>query len=230
MTPYSNQKALIQFQERIGYRFSDVSLLALALTHSSAAEGIASNERFEFLGDRVLGLIIADTLLQHNPEMEEGGLARGLNALVRKEACVVVAKEVGLGAIIQMDVSEERNGGREKKSVLGDACEALIAAIYRDGGLEAARSFILKTWAPQIKEGAQLRPDPKTALQEWAHSAHALTPNYEVKERTGPDHAPIFMVRVTIEGLEPELGSGKSKRSAEQEAAQALLHREGVWK
>lgn len=162
--------------------------------------------------------------------MEEGGLARGLNALVRKEACVVVAKDIELGAMIQMDASEERNGGREKKSVLGDSCEALIAAIYRDGGLEAARGFILKTWAAQFEKGAQLQPDPKTALQEWAHSAHALTPDYEIKERSGPDHAPIFVVRVMIEGLEPELGSGKSKRSAEQEAARTLLHREGVWK
>jgi len=222
--------ALKDLQERIGYGFQDMSLLEEALTHSSAAPvGGAHYERFEFLGDRVLGLVVADTLLKRNRDAEEGELARALNALVRKEACVVVARQIGLGQLVLMDDSEVRQGGREKKGLLGDTCESLIAAIFLDGGYSAAEGFIVSQWADQFEAADSIRPDAKTALQEWAHQAHGTTPDYDVIERTGPDHAPHFRIAVHVANGRPMEGSGKSKRDAEREAATKLLEREGVW-
>lgn len=230
MTDRASKNKLDAFQGRIGYRFNNIALLEEALTHSSATPaGRLHNERLEFLGDRVLGLVIADELLKRQPEAEEGSLARGLNALVRKEACVVVARELDLGAMLLMDASEAHAGGREKKSMLGDACEALIAAIYLDGDFEVARDFVLKEWAPQIADVKDVRPDAKTALQEWAHATLAVTPAYETTDQEGPDHAPMFTVEARAGDLSPEQGVGRSKRDAEQVAAEALLRREGVW-
>ncbi len=230
MTDHTSKKQLDAFQARAGYRFGTVGLLEEALIHSSAVpSGRLHNERLEFLGDRVLGLVIADDLLQRQPEAEEGGLARALNALVRKEACVVVARQLGLGEMLSMDAAEARAGGREKKDMLGDACEALIAAIYLDGGFETARDFILREWAPQIADVKDVRPDAKTALQEWAHATLATTPGYETTDQKGPDHAPVFTVEVRAGNLATEEGVGRSKRDAEQSAAEALLRREGVW-
>lgn len=230
MTDRISRKTLETVQARVGYQFDSVNLLEEALTHSSVEpSGRLHNERLEFLGDRVLGLVIADELLRRQPEAEEGGLARALNALVRKEACVVVARQIELGSMLLMNAAEARAGGREKKGMLGDACEALIAAIYLDGGFESARDFILKQWAPQIANVKDVRPDAKTALQEWAHAALAVTPDYETTGRTGPDHAPMFTVEVRAGDLAREVGVGRSKRDAEQVAAEALLRREGVW-
>lgn len=230
MTNYPSIDQLVRFQARIGYQFEDIRLLEEALTHSSAVvSGRRHNERLEFLGDRVLGLVIAEKLFKRQPEAEEGNLARALNALVRKEACVVVARQLDLGAMLVMDAAEDRAGGRNKKSMLGDACEALIAAIYLDGGLKAARSFILGEWSKQIESVGDVGADAKTALQEWAHAALAVTPDYETTGRDGPDHGPIFTVEVKAGKLAPASGKGPSKRDAEQDAAEALLRREGIW-
>lgn len=213
--------------EVIGYRFQKMDRLELALTHSSASPD-QDNERLEFLGDRVLGLVIAETLVDQYPDAAEGGLARRLNALVRKETCADVARQIGLGPFLIMDEAEARSGGRDKTAILGDACEALIAAIYLDGGFEAAADFIRRYWAERVDAVEIVARDPKTALQEWAHKVHGLTPNYELLERTGPDHAPQFKVTVTVGDCQPEVGEGPSKRKAEQAAARAMLIREGA--
>jgi len=158
MTERTSKNQRDMFQGRIDYRFKDIHLLEEALTHSSVTpSGHPHNERLEFLGDRVLGLVIADELLRRQPEAEEGNLARALNALVRKEACVVVAQQLDLGAMLVMDTAEDRAGGRKKKSLLGDACEALIAGIYLDGGFEAARTFVLDQWSSQIESVGDVR-------------------------------------------------------------------------
>lgn len=230
MTASKKQTQLKPFQTLIGHQFNNVHLLNEALTHSSAVQsGGVHNERLEFLGDRVLGLVIADELLDRYPDAPEGDLARALNALVRKEACVVVARQIGLGDMIVMDGAEARAGGRDKKGMLGDACEALIAAIYLDGQMEAARAFILAQWAEQINGAGDVQRDPKSALQEWAHANLAVTPDYEIVAREGPDHGPIFTVEVRTGDLVPAEGAGRSKRDAEQAAAEAMLRRESVW-
>lgn len=223
-------KALADLEGRLGYAFKDKTLLERSLTHSSAVvSGGRDNERLEFLGDRVLGLVVADTLVAQNPNFEEGRLAQALNALVRKETCVEVAKHIDLGSVILMDEAEARQGGRQKKSLLGDACEAVIAAIYIDGGFEPARDFILREWAGHFEEARSIRPDAKTALQEWAHARFKCTPDYHVLDRSGPDHAPVFVVEVRVADTLSAQGTSKSKRSAERDAARQLLEREGVW-
>lgn len=222
-----NDKPLDALAETINYRFKDLGLLQLALTHSSASPEL-DNERLEFLGDRVLGLVIADKLVKHYPDKAEGGLARRLNALVRKETCADVARQIGLGPSLIMDEAEARSGGREKDAILGDACEALIAAIYLDGGFEAAAKFINRYWSERIEAVEAVGRDPKTALQEWAHKVHGVTPIYEIVERRGPDHAPHFKVSVHVGTVMPAEGEGPSKRKAEQSAARVMLAREGA--
>ena len=205
-------------------------LLSLALSHASVGE--ESNERLEFLGDRVLGLTVAERLYADFPAESEGGLAVRLNALVRREACAKVAEAVGLAPHLIMAKAESGSGGRQKSAILSGACEAVIAAIYLDGGLEPARAFILRHWRDAF---ANLKPelrDAKTALQEWSQSserADKSQPRYSVRERVGPDHSPIFTVEVRIAGQDPEAGEGPTKRDAEQDAARRLLHRLGVW-
>jgi ribonuclease-3 len=205
-------------------------LLRRALSHSSA--GDQSNERLEFLGDRVLGLVVAERLLTEFPSVTEGGLAVRLNALVRREACAKAAETAELGPHLVMASSESSSGGRGKAAILAGACEAVIAALYLDGGMDAARSFILRYWHDAFASlGAELR-DAKTALQEWAQSGalkKKMQPIYAMTERKGPDHAPVFTVEVTIPGLEPQQGEGPTKRDAEQDAARKLLVRLGEW-
>jgi ribonuclease III len=218
-------------EEKLGHRFSDPEKLHRALTHASL--GTRSNERLEFLGDRVLGLIIAERLYADFPEMTEGGLAVRLNALVRRETCARVAEVAGLAPHLHMASAEAESGGRQKSAILAGAAEAVIAALYLDGGLEAARGFVMRYWQEAFPAmGTDLR-DAKTALQEWAQSgalAQKVQPAYALKERVGPDHAPLFTVEVRIPGLEPAHGEGSTKRDAEQEAARRLLERLGVWK
>ena len=198
-------------------------MLARALTHSST--GGADNERLEFLGDRILGFIIAELLIEQFPYEKEGSLALKLNALVRMETCARVAEAAGVDAALILAPAEERSGGRRKAAILGDACEAVIAALYLDGGIEAARKFISKHWQPLMSEVTGDLRDPKNALQEWAQGRKLGTPSYRVSRREGPDHAPRFTVEVSVRGYEPAVGEGLSLRAAEQSAARTLMQR-----
>ena len=222
---------LAALEERLGYRFRNRELLKLALSHASI--GTESNERLEFLGDRVLGLIVAERLYADYPDEAEGGLAVRLNALVRREACAQAGEAAGLAPYLIMAASESGSGGRRKAAILAGACEAVIAAVYLDGGIEAARRFVLNYWEELF---ASLKPelrDAKTALQEWAQGgprAEKTQPAYTVKQRLGPDHAPVFTVEVRVPGQESEQGEGSTKRDAEQDAARRMLLRLGLWK
>lgn len=220
-------------ETRLGHSFSDQTLLDLALSHPSALTGekpaSSSNQRLEFLGDRVLGLAVAEWLMREFPAAEEGELAVRYNALVRKEACAEIAERIGLGPHLLLGPGEERAGGREKAAILADACEAVIAALYLDGGLAAATKFIAAEWVHLVNAPARLRNDAKTALQEWTQGHGRGVPVYKEIGRSGPDHAPVFEVRIEIKGLPAETGMGSSKRQAEQAAARAILMREKVW-
>ncbi len=198
-------------------------MLTRALTHSSA--GGLDNERLEFLGDRVLGLLIAELLTELFPDEKEGLLALKLNALVRMETCARVAEAVGIDKELILAPSEDRSGGRKKAAILGDACEAVIAALYLDGGLDAARKFVTLHWQPLMSEVTGDLRDPKNALQEWAQGRKLGTPTYRVSRREGPDHAPRFTVEVSIRGHDPAMGEGLSLRAAEQAAARSLMQR-----
>ena len=217
---------------RLGYSFKTPDLLARALTHGSVGQGkprATTYQRLEFLGDRVLGLLVAETLWREFPELNEGDLAPRLNALVRKETCAEAARAIDLGAHIIMAPSEERTGGRNKTAILGDACEALFGALYLDGGAEAARKLFDIFWTPNFARLMMERRDAKSALQEWTQAKGAPPPRYEVVSRHGPDHAPVFEVEVTPKGFAPARGEAASKRAAEQAASRAFLLREGVW-
>jgi len=219
---------LSALEERIGYVFKDAGLAVRAMTHSSYGDGqrkTPDNERLEFLGDRVLGLLTADALFKHSSE-SEGMMARRLNALVRKETCANIARQIELGEVILMSSAETKQGGRDKTSILGDVCEALIAAIYLDGGYEAANAFYETYWRPLINEVVSgSAKDPKTELQERAMAGGHSLPKYDVTGRTGPDHNPEFIVRVRVGKIGEASGSGRSKRDAEREAAKALLQK-----
>jgi ribonuclease-3 len=220
---------ITDFQSRIGWTFKDPALLERALTHASHGDGRArseSNERLEFLGDRVLGLLTAHTLHQRFESLDEGGLAHRLNSLVNKQACARAARRCDLGEALRLSPAEERLGGREKDSILADACEAVIGALFLDGGLEAARKFYDQFWAEELA-GLTKRPkDAKSRLQEWAAGKHLAVPVYETVARKGPDHRPVFEVQVTIEGLGSGRGEGSSKQAAQRAAAEALLEQE----
>ena len=213
-------------EEAIGYRFKDEKLLNRAMTHRSAAHGKAvewSNERLEFLGDRVLGLVIVETLMERFPTLREGELAPRLNALVSRDACATIGAELRLGQFLIVDKSERATGGAEKRSLLANAAEAVIGAIYTDAGLEKSRKFILKAWAKLLKGTLEKPRDPKSALQEWAQGEGLATPTYRHDAREGPDHAPVFTATVLVDGREPVSGTGASKQHAERAAAKAML-------
>lgn len=216
-----------KLEARLAHDFKDLGLLARALTHPSA-DG-PTYQRFEFLGDRVLGLVIAAWLLRDFPHADEGELAIRYNALVRKEACAEVAERIDLGRYIVMGAGEEKAGGRRKSAILADACEAVIAALYLDGGLEAAARFIEAEWSYLVEKSSEIPRDAKTALQEWAQGRGEGVPKYALIARTGPDHAPAFTVEVTAGTAKPLQGRGNSKRQAEQAAARAMLEALGVW-
>lgn len=213
----------------LGYQFREPGVLEEALTHSSVerphGQTRADYERLEFLGDRVLGLVVADMLLHLYPESDAGALARRFNTLVRRESLAEVATQIGLGAHIRLSKSEHGAGGRRKPAILADVCEAVIGALYIDGGLEPAAAFIRGQWEPMAKKLARAPKDAKTALQEWAHARGLEGPTYAVLEQTGPDHDPVFTIEAILKGHEPEIGEGRSKRVAEQAAAEALLGR-----
>lgn len=171
----------------------------------------------------MLGFLISELLIQQFPHENEGALALKLNALVRMETCARVAEAAGIDAALILAPSEDRSGGRRKSAILGDACEAVIAALYLDGGIDAARKFVTRYWLPLMSEVTGDLRDPKNALQEWAQGRKLGTPSYRVAKREGPDHAPRFTVEVSIRGHGPALGEGASLRSAEQAAARALM-------
>lgn len=212
-----------ELETRLGHTFKDKDLLTRALTHASASSTV-SNERLEFLGDRVLGLVIAEKLHHLFPEDPEGILALKLNALVRSEACARAAEKVGLGEFLILANSEVASGGRKKAAILAGACEAVIAALYLDGGFAVARNFIEKNWEEQFSGLSRDMRDAKTALQEWSQAKKGgVAPIYKLIKREGPDHAPRFAVEVSVAGQEPVTGEGSSKREAEQAAARAML-------
>ncbi|MEQ8249264.1 MAG: ribonuclease III [Alphaproteobacteria bacterium] len=217
-----------EFCALIGYRFRDPTLLTEALTHPSLDGGRdqahgPDNDRLEFLGDRVLGLVIADHLVATFEKAEAGALARRYNSLVRRETLATVARAVELGDFLRMSKAEEESGGRNKAAMLADAMEAVIAALYIDGGLTAAADFIHRHWDPLVGTDGHAGRDAKTALQEWAHAAGLHPPMYEEVERSGPAHDPVFVIAASLEGHPPVHGEGTSKRRAQQAAAQALL-------
>lgn len=214
----------------IGFAFADRERIVRALTHSSARNGKDGNyERLEFLGDRVLGLVIAENLFKLFPTASEGELSVRLNQLVSAEACARVADDLGLHRFIKTGQDVKKLTGKRVLSIRADVVESVIAAIYLEGGLEPARRFIETHWKPLFADGVKLRRDAKTELQEWAHAKHGETPAYHVEDRSGPDHEPRFTVKVTVKGVAPEVGVDRSKRAAEQVAATKLLEREGVW-
>ncbi|MDP4006862.1 ribonuclease III [Methylobacterium sp. NEAU K] len=220
---------LAVLEERIGHSFADRSLLTRALTHTSKATGRGgSYQRLEFLGDRVLGLAVADQLYAAFPDADEGDLSRRLAGLVRRETCAAVAASWEVGPHLILGQGEVMGGGRRNQTILADVCEALLGAVYLDAGFEAARAIVAAHFRPAEPTAAPRGRDAKSALQEWAMSRSLAIPTYAVVERTGPDHAPRFRIAVQVEGLEPGLGEGTSKRIAEQEAARALLDREGI--
>jgi ribonuclease-3 len=215
---------LDEAQALLGHRFSDQKLLAEALTHRSAAgaRGAGSNERLEFIGDRVLGLIVAEWLLEKFPAEREGELGPRLAALVSKPALAAVAEANGLAALLAVAPGEAKRGVRERATVLADALEATIGALYLDAGLAGARDFIRRVLGGFVDRQFTPPKDPKTALQEWGLKRALALPLYEVTEQSGPPHAPHFVIRVTV-GEQAASGAGSSKRAAEQAAASALL-------
>jgi ribonuclease-3 len=219
-------------EDRIGYRFADAALLDCALTHISALKGArnraGSYQRLEFLGDHVLGLVISDMLFRAFPKADEGELSRRLADLVRKDTCADMARAIDLGAAIKLGASEANAGGRARPAILADVCEALIGAVYLDGGYPAADALVERLWQARMHAHPQPLRDPKTVLQEWAQARGLPTPNYREVARSGPDHNPQFRVAVQLPDFAPAEGSGRSKRAAEQAAAAALLSREGV--
>jgi len=215
---------LIALQDRLGYTFSRPDLLRQAITHSSmSSPGRSDNQRLEFLGDRVLGLVMAQALLEEDTSATEGVLAPRFNALVRKEACADVARQIDLGAALKLGRSEQLSGGRRKLALLGDAMEAVLAAVYLDGGFDAAQALILRLWGTRVSSVEDDAKDAKTSLQEWAQARGLKPPRYEQKSRSGPDHAPVFTIEAQLDnGASAEATAG-SKRQAEQAAAKALL-------
>jgi ribonuclease-3 len=217
---------LRDFQHRLGHAFRDPELLVRALTHASlASDTRPDNQRLEFLGDRVLGLVMAEALLEADESAAEGQLAPRFNALVRKETCAEIAGEIGLGEVLKLGRSEMVTGGRRKAALLGDGMEAVIAAVYLDGGFANAKALVLRLWGERIARVEADARDAKTALQEWAQARGMPPPVYRQIARSGPDHAPVFTMRAELaNGVQAE-ARAPSKRSAEQKAAAALLER-----
>ena len=224
---------LAALEARIGHTFGDHSLLARALTHLSApvaagADRTQSYQRLEFLGDRVLGVVVADMLYLGFPQASEGELSMRLAKLVRRETCAAVAVEWDVGPHVAMGQGEARAGGRKKAAILADVCEAIIGAAFLDAGFEAARAVVARSWRPRMDADISPERDAKTAVQEWAQARALAAPRYVELSRSGPAHAPHFVMQVLLEGYEPESGEASSKRAAEQAAAQAFLARRGA--
>jgi ribonuclease-3 len=225
-------KSRDELESKIGYAFADKTILERALTHVSAASPKqgrgGSYQRLEFLGDHVLGLVISDMLFRAFPKGDEGELSRRLADLVRRETCADVARAIDLGSELRLGNSESNAGGRKRIAILADVCEALIGAVFVDGGYPAAAAMIERLWRERMMAPPRPLRDPKTMLQEWAQGRGLPTPAYREVERTGPHHNPEFRVAVDVADRPSAEGKGRSKRAAEQAAAAAMLTREGV--
>ena len=217
---------LLAFQGQIGHIFRTPAHLLRAVTHASISSPTKpDNQRLEFLGDRVLGLVLAEALLAADPNAAEGLLAPRFNALVRKETCADIAREVGLGDVLKLGRSEMLSGGRRKEALLGDAMEAVIAAVYLDAGFDIAKALVLRLWQDRITAVDEDSRDAKSSLQEWAQARGMTLPNYTETGRDGPAHQPMFTVSVQLENGAGTTARAGSKRVAEQAAARALLDR-----
>ncbi len=216
------------FEDRLGHRFSDQTLLPQALTHSSVSTlSCTNNERLEFFGDRVLGLVVAEALMIADPKATQGQLTQRFHTLVRKETCAAVGREIDLGSALNMNRAEQMSGGRRKDTVLGDAMEAVIAAVHMDAGFAKARETVLRLWKDRIERVEADPRDAKSLLQEWVQARGQPPPEYVVVDREGSDHAPIFTIRAEIFTGESATAKASSKRAAETAAAKALLGRLG---
>lgn len=219
--------AYTSLYEIFQHEFKDPKLLKQALIHPSKRTSSSENhyERLEFLGDRVLGLVIAHLLYIQYPKEEEGKLAKRHSHLVSRETLIQVARQISLEDFVDVSKSVSQYNDRRKESILADACESVIAALYLDGGMDVVRSFIQSQWQPLIDGMTTIPKDAKSTLQEWAQGRgkNNTPPVYRVLDHSGPQHAPMFTVEVTVEGLEPTIGTAASKRLAQQAAAQALL-------
>ncbi len=228
----AKEAAAAEIEARIGHKFVDAALLAMAFTHVSALKSSRvrgdSYQRLEFLGDHVLGLVVSDMLYRAFPGANEGELSKRLAELVRKESCADVAKSLGLLDGIKLGTVGAAAGARLRKSVLGDICEAVIGAVFLDGGYSAAAEFIERNWTERMRKPQRPLRDPKTVLQEWAQGKGLPTPVYREVERSGPHHDPQFRVAVDLPGLVSTEGQGGSKRAAEKIAASVMIAREGV--
>ncbi len=212
------------FETRLGHDFADPRLLVEALTHASLSSTVRrDNQRLEFLGDRVLGLVISEALLAADTKAREGELAPRFNNLVRREALAEVANQINLGDALMMGKSERATGGRRKQALLADAMEAVIAAVYLDAGFDSARALVLRLWSDLIATAAEHGTDPKTALQEWAQARGMTPPDYVETNRSGPDHAPVFTIAAVLTTGDQAVATANSKRAAQQAAAAALL-------
>ncbi|MEL7274798.1 MAG: ribonuclease III [Pseudomonadota bacterium] len=223
---------IADLEARIGHRFKNHADLKRAITHASATktgDHLSHYERLEFLGDRVLGLCISQMLFRAFPNAREGELSVRLNALVSGNTCAEIADEIGLADFIKTGSDVKRLTGKRMRSVRADVVESLIAALYLDGGLAVAEKFVEKFWHARLHDDAAFIQDSKTALQEWAHVHADTTPSYTITDRSGPDHDPVFTVDVKLGKIKGAQGKGRSKRAAEQEAAQIILLREGAW-
>lgn len=223
---------LAHLEATLGHVFADRGHLERALTHISALPGTPANgphyQRLEFLGDRVLGIVMADLLFRQFPDATEGELSRRLGHLVRRETCAEVAREWKVAPFLRLGAGESQSGMRTKDALLSDVCEAIIAAVFVDGGYDKAYTLVARAFGPKINEPGREMRDAKSTLQEWALGRGLTAPRYREVERSGPDHAPVFIVAAFIDGLEPCNGKGASKRAAEHDAALAFLRREGI--
>ncbi|MGB8277827.1 MAG: ribonuclease III [Methylovirgula sp.] len=220
---------LDRLESSIGHKFRNQDLANLALTHVSAAAGRHETyQRLEFLGDRVLGLVVADMLYAAFPTAEEGELSRRLADLVRRESCAEVALEWGAEAFLRLGEGERQAGASSKTAMLSDICESLIGAIFLDAGYEAARAVVMQAFEPRMRSPRRPLRDPKTALQEWAQARGLEAPLYREISRSGPHHAPEFTMSVKVAGFAPVEAKAMSKRGAEQAAAASFIAREGI--
>jgi ribonuclease-3 len=225
------KKSIASLEQRIGHHFTDRTLIERALSHVSAVRGdtrVKSYQRLEFLGDHVLGLVISDMLFRAFPRADEGELSQRLSDLVRKETCTEVALAIDIGPHLRLGAGELRTGGRKKTAILADVCEAVIGAVFLDGGYAAAEKMVELLWRERMLSPQRPLRDAKTILQEWAQARGLPPPHYRETERRGPDHRPLFRIAVELPGIAASEGTGPTKRDAEQAAAAAMLARQGV--